>query len=166
MPWAGERRFFLRGMGFVWHWNINSVFVKKKVSFKNAFSDFLIRFLRRKNFAQFRTVFTTDFEWQRSGDVNSVEWTWETMTFCACSMHSGGQFRSQFWDSGISGSSENGFRRPLKKYHLGRPRERASIRLYVTTSSDDDGGYRQAQRTRGNKQILYGENQSIKPYKL
>ena len=73
MPWAGERRFFLRGMGFVWHWNINSVFVKKKVSFKNAFSDFLIRFLRRKNFAQFRTVFTTDFEWQRSGDVNSVE---------------------------------------------------------------------------------------------
>ena len=31
MPWAGERRFFLRGMGFVWHWNINSVFVKKSV---------------------------------------------------------------------------------------------------------------------------------------
>ena len=48
-------------------------FCQKKVSFKNAFSDFLIRFLRRKNFAQFRTVFTTDFEWQRSGDVNSVE---------------------------------------------------------------------------------------------
>ena len=36
------------------------------------------------------------------------------------------------------------------KYHnIGRPRERASIRLYVTTSSDDDGGQRQAQRTRG-----------------
>lgn len=58
------------------------------------------------------------------------------------------RFRSQFWDSGISGSSENGFI-PLTKYQLGRPRERASIRLYVTTSSDDDGGIRQAQRTRG-----------------
>ena len=31
----------------------------------------------------------------------------------------------------------------------GRPRERASIKLYVTTSSDDDGGYRANQRLRG-----------------
>ena len=31
---------------------------------------------------------------------------------------------------------------------LGRPRERASIRLYVATSSDDDGGARQRQRQR------------------
>ena len=30
----------------------------------------------------------------------------------------------------------------------GRPRERASIRLYVATSSDDDGGQRQRQRQR------------------
>ena len=29
------------------------------------------------------------------------------MTFCACPMHSE-MFRAQFWDSGISGSSENG----------------------------------------------------------
>ena len=51
------------------------------------------------------------------------------MTFCECEIHSEGyvqKFAETFFE--------------------GRPRERASIRLYVTTSSDEDGGQR---RNRG-----------------